>query len=117
MRPIAKPVTKSSAKRIVVAATVAWALLGLASVIPAMFSVMMFDAPGSTSNLPTIALVASLMSFPFACVIALVEAWGSYRREDYSRARCWAGLPLINLTLGGAAVVWILLFQDGKFAG
>jgi hypothetical protein len=97
--------------------TATWALLGALSAIPAMFSVMMFDAPGSTSNAATIALFVSLISFPFVCILAMFESQ-SRRRKGSLRAAClWSCLPVVNLLIGGAALAWITYMQSGRFAG
>ena len=108
---------RGRAKLIVILATVLWVGLGLFSVLPAMFSVMMFDAPGSDANPATWALFASVVSFPFVCGGAVATSWAAFRAGEFAKA-CWcACLPVINLAVGGAASAWITLAQDGKFAG
>lgn len=104
-------------KTIVYGSMLAWTLLGLACAVPAMFSVMMFDAPGSTSSPATVALVAALMSFPFICALTVGNVWHANRTGDVSAAYRWACLPLVNLAVGGAATLWIMLMQAGKFGG
>jgi hypothetical protein len=110
-------VNRKPATFIVFGSLTAWILLGVVSVIPAMFSVMAFDAPGSESNPATMALVASVMSFPFACAIAVARIWRAYRGDEISLACRWACLPLVNVLVAGAAMAWITWFQGGKFAG
>ncbi len=109
--------TSTFANRVVLGSTVLWSLLGVASALPAMFACMMFDAPGSEGQWATWALVAALMSFPFVCIVAVLEARSSRRAGNFSRA-CWcACLPVVNLLVGGAAAAWIELVQGGRLAG
>jgi hypothetical protein len=97
--------------------TLTWALLGALSAIPAMFSAMMFDAPGASGNAATIALFLSLISFPFVCLVAMFESQ-SRRRKGGLRAAClWSCLPVVNLVVGGVALAWITYMQGGRFAG
>ena len=108
---------QSLSKTIVYGSMLAWTLLGLASAVPAMFSVMMFDAPGSTSNPATMALVASLMTFPFICALTVGNVWHAHRTGDLSSAYRWACLPFFNLAVGGAGTLWICLMQGGMLSG
>lgn len=73
----------------------------------AMMSVMMFDAPGSTSNTPLILLFLSIVAFPFACIAAVVSAWiAIVRKRD--RAALWLSLlPLLPVLTGVLAAVWL----------
>lgn len=105
------------AKSLVLGATIAWTPLGVVSILPAMFSVMMFDAPGSEKNLATIALAASLMSLPVVCGIAVAMSWQSLRAASHAVACLWAMLPFVNLFVGGAGLNWIMWMQGGKFNG
>lgn len=104
-------------KLLPIAATVVWGLAGVASAIPAMFSVMLFDAPGSEENPATIALAAAMMGFPVACLIAVTQAWAAYRRDDATRIKLWSSAPLVVVAVGAVAAAWIEWFQGGKLAG
>lgn len=53
---------RDTAKSIVRANTLGWGVLGFLSLVPALFSVMMFDAPGSEKNPATIALALSIVT-------------------------------------------------------
>jgi hypothetical protein len=113
----AQAVTSTAVNRVVLGATVGWSLLGAASALPAMFACMMFDAPGSENRWATWALVGAITSFPIVCIVAILEARASRRAGNFSRA-CWcAGLPLVNLLVGGAAAAWIEIVQGGRLAG
>lgn len=89
--------------------------LGVLSILPALFSVMMLDAPGSESNLATLALVVSLFTFPVACAGATALSWIAYGSGALKMACMWALLPMINLVVGGAGLTWILVVQGGRF--
>jgi hypothetical protein len=97
--------------------TLVWSLLGLLGTIPAMFAVMMFDAPSSETNLATIAAAGSIFTFPLICLFTIVASWAAYSSGAYRRALRLMALPLISLVVGGAAFAWIELMQDGKFTG
>lgn len=104
-------------KAVIGGATVLWVLLGGLGVLPALFSCMMFDAPGSENNWATIALAYSLMSFPFSCFISVAKSRENLRDNGFTVALLWAMLPLVNLGVGGMGFTWISLFQGGKFHG
>jgi hypothetical protein len=95
----------------------AWLVIGALAAIPAMFSVMMFDAPGATENVATYVLAAAVMSFPIACFGAVALARPARLGGRMGRAWLCLALPLVNIVVGGAAAAWISLMQDGRFAG
>lgn len=103
------------AQAIVHIATAVWRPLGVLSVFPALFSVMLFDAPGSEHNLATIALASSLISFPYICWVSVSKSRAALNSEAFSIACLWSLLPLINLAIGSAGLAWISWFQGGKF--
>jgi len=89
-----------------VLATLAWSLLGAASVPVGMMSVMLFDAPGSTEDLRIWAVAGSLWSFPVLCAVSVVGSWVTWfltRRGSSHAGRgrtvriLVAGLPIVSL--------------------
>lgn len=94
-----------------------WGALGLLGAIPAMFAVMMFDAPGSETNLPTIAAAASIFTFPLVCLFTIIASWAAYSSGTSQRALQITALPLINLVVGSGSFAWIEWMQGGKFTG
>jgi hypothetical protein len=102
---------------IVRATWITWGLLGIVAVPPAMFSVMMFDAPGAAENWATIVLAAATLSFPFVCLISVIESRNRLLRDLQANAYWWACLPLVNVVVGGVGLAWISLVQGGKFSG
>ena len=90
-------------------------LLGILGIVPSLFSVMMFDAPGSTENPATIALFLSVASFPFVCCGAIVSTWSLYGagRKAWSCIVIWT--PVLNLIVAGIAIYCLNTFFGGKF--
>ncbi len=91
-------------------------LAALASLIPAMFSVMMFDAPGSTQNIALWVAFFSVLAFPVVAGASLVVAW-----LVFASGRPWPALlcfllPLLPLggVIGG--FMWIEVMQGGQFS-
>lgn len=83
----------------------------------ALFSVMLFDAPGSAGNPATIALFCSLSTFPVVCLLSIVFAWILYRSQWFTVAFWVACLPLVNVIAGAGAMLWLELFCGGRFSG
>ena len=91
-------------------------VVGLISVVPAMMSFMMFDAPGSEKNPTTIILFCSVLTFPAACLLAIVLSWILYACQR-QRTACWAAfLPIANLIVAAIALVWLEVFNHGFFS-
>jgi hypothetical protein len=107
---------RSLAKSFVDDATIVLVFLLIVSAAPAGLSVMMFDAPGSDTP-ATYALAGSLMSFPFACCLAVVMSQRALKVNTPLTACVWVFLPLVNIGVGGAGLAWITLVQGGKFNG
>jgi len=100
-----------------IAASLVWGLAGIAGAVPAMFSVMLFDAPGSESNVATIVFAACMAGFPIACFVAIAQGWAHYRSGRHQSTALCACAPLVVLALGGASYAWIALMQGGKLNG
>lgn len=104
--------------------TLVWAPAAAFGAFLAMFSVFMFDAPGSAENPWTIALAGSLAAFPVLCVASVLAVWPAWlvaRRWGADRARrlLWgavAALPLIAVLVGIVAFVGLNAFCGGNFA-
>ena len=83
--------------------TVIWALAGLVGCIIAAFSVMIFDAPGSTENPAAILYFLSIASFPIVCALAIYRAWVLFSAKNL-RFACWSTLlPLACPSLAAFA--------------
>ena len=96
-----------------VALTVLLIILGVLGCIPAMFTPMMFDDGAALRNPPTIILALSVVTWPLSCLIAIILSW-VLRKQNRASLRSFL-LPLINLIVGAAALLWIMVVQDGQF--
>lgn len=90
---------------------------GALSTLPALFSVMMFDAPGATENPATVTLFVAIASCPIVCYSAIFSAWLFYRENKFGLARIVVLAPLLNLLVGGIALYCLEVFYDGRFNG
>ena len=106
------PVT---AKIIVYGSAVIWAILGLVGIIPAGFSLMMFDGTGSENKLATIGFACAIFGFPASCFAAIFMSLQSLRSQKFTEACYWSCLPFAAFAVGAASLFWILIFQHGKF--
>lgn len=96
---------------------VAWLLLGAISGVLVLFTPLLFDAPGSERNLATIALAVGVVTCPAACLASLNVIWPAIRSGQGAPGWTWALLPLASIVIGGIGMLWILLVQNGRFAG
>lgn len=106
-------------------ATAGWGLSAVASLLPLMFSVMLFDAPGSENNPWLIALAGGLASFPVLCVVSIAASWiiwvvtRNWPAERATTGR-WlrvgaALLPLLSMLVMVIAVVGLQVRCSGDF--
>jgi len=99
-----------------------WAGVGVLSLVPAMFTPMLFDAPGSTENTPTVALALSFVSLPLTCggsAVGLFVLWVLGRDGGFRRwpAIALALLPLLSFAAVVAAWLWIDVASGGRLDG
>ncbi|MFQ3670496.1 MAG: hypothetical protein SNJ84_03450 [Verrucomicrobiia bacterium] len=96
------------------------AMVGLAAVgslLPALFSPMLFDAPGSTQNVALWVVFVSVWAFPLVSGVSVIGAW-----LVFAAGRPWAALlcflaPLVPALGVVGGLVWIEVFHGGQFAG
>jgi hypothetical protein len=108
-------VKPQDANTIRVTVTVLLGILGLAGCLPAMFTPMMFDAPGSERNPATLILALSVATWPLSCLVAIGLSWGFKKRVNVSLLLLL--LPLLNIVGGCVALFLLMAFQGGRFAG
>jgi hypothetical protein len=89
-----------------------WFAVGFASILPALFSFLIFDAPGSTEILPTLLLSWSVKSFPF---IGIGSSLGIRFLKDHVLAVYLSLLPLVNVILFLVALYWLNVSCGGSF--
>jgi hypothetical protein len=109
-------VSQRRAKTCLIVTTIVFSLGAVLSLLPAITSVFLFDAPGSEKNRATIVLFCSALTLPVACVVAVAGSWIFYVMKKF-RAACWfAFLPLVNVACGAAAAIWLEIFNGGRFS-
>lgn len=84
-----------------------WALLGLASIIPATMTAFLFDAPGSISSPLTIALALTAGLLPVCFVAGALLQWVVRVRHAFYI------VPLVDF----AAIVIIVIAMEGFCGG
>jgi hypothetical protein len=95
-----------------IAASVFWLIAALLSSGAAMMSFMMFDAPGSTSSVPTIVLFACVLTLPLFCLAGAILPWLFRSR----RSAKWLFLiPFIDAGAIVAMFGFLQLFCGGNF--
>jgi len=108
---------RNRARNWLIAATVLFAIGGLLSLLPAMMSGMMFDAPGSERNPATIAIFVSVISFPVVCVLSILVSWILYRCGRLEAALLASAAPLVNLLILAVALGCLNWLYGGHFGG
>lgn len=98
-----------------IVATCLWVLAGFAGVVPAMFSAMMFDAPGPSENPATLTLFWSTFTFPLVCLVAVALGWILHLRGKQLPAVLAALAPLLSIAIGTLALLYLIVFNDGRF--
>ncbi|MEY3014011.1 MAG: hypothetical protein RIT45_2746 [Pseudomonadota bacterium] len=110
---------------IAITASVVWTLASMASLLPILFSPMMFDAPGSENNVWLNLSFYSLLSFPVLSVLAVAGSWVVWSKTQHwpaqraSRGR-WIQvgvglLPMISVLLFSLGFLMIEVLCDGSF--
>lgn len=108
---------KTTARNRLIVTTLLFAIGGVLGIFPALFSPMMFDAPGSTQNPFTVALFLSVISFPVVCLLSIVVSWVLYALDRRRAAWLFALIPLIPIVLGALALTGLQLLHGGSFSG
>lgn len=86
----------------------------LVGAMMALFSPMLFDAPGSSSNPPVVLLFVSVVGFIPVCLLGLICAWiaAALRRAQLA---LWLSLmPFVPLITGGIAIAWLQFGSGGQ---
>ena len=78
-------------------------------------SVMLFDAPGSTSSILTILMFLSINSLPLFIFISILTSWGFYNKKNYKSAVMMAFLPLLSIILIAISLFLIEIINNGQF--
>ncbi len=97
--------------------SVVFGTLAVLGIMPALFSPMKFDAPGSQENPATQLLFWTTLTFPLVCAFAIATSWGLFALHAYQSARLIALVPILNSLAWILALVWLEVAYDGKFNG
>jgi hypothetical protein len=81
-------------------------VLGLLGCLPAMMSPMAGDDPRQP-KIPTLLVIFCMATFPIACWVSVGISAVLAARD--ARRACWyvLCLPLVNIVVGGIAIIWI----------
>ena len=86
-------------KSTVLAINVIFLIILIPSILGALMSPMMFDAPGSEKSKKTWTLVCSLASLPLLIIIAQIISWIAYSNQSYDLALKINALPTLDILL------------------
>jgi hypothetical protein len=108
-RSIEKPychqedIPESSARRnlrgFLVFTTFLWITLGVIGLLPALFAIMLFDAPNSYKDLNLVIYFWSVFTFPVICIASILLSWGFYRYRSYYISYGVALMPATNILI------------------
>ncbi|MCU0469069.1 MAG: hypothetical protein MUF58_10730 [Arcicella sp.] len=88
-------------------------LIGLVpSVMGAMMSPMMFDAPGSENSKKTWTLFSCMIALPILIIIAQIISWIAYYKQNYGLALKISLLPTADLLIISFLFIIIGSFTD-----
>lgn len=103
-------------KRTMVGLTILWVVCVVAAVPVALFSMFMFDAPGSDKNPLTIALAASLWSFPVLAAASPLASWIARVAGAARVSKLLMAAPALSIVAVIASWVALELLCGGSFA-
>ncbi len=69
------------------------------SILGAVMSPMMFDAPGSEKSKKTWTLVCALAALPLLIIIAQIISWIAFSNQNYDLALKINALPAVDILL------------------
>ena len=108
--------TKERARKFLIATTVVLCLVGLGGLALAVTSLFLFDAPGSEKNPATILLFVCALTLPVTSILSIAVPWIFYARKHYRAACLLALAPVLNLAGGAGALIWLEIFNGGRFS-
>ncbi|QIE60582.1 hypothetical protein G5B37_13705 [Rasiella rasia] len=97
-------------------ASIVWFLSLFPALFMALFSPMMFDAPGSESSTWTIAAATAMLTYPVVTVLSIVVAWLLFVRKKHKWSLCISLLPIVWIVINILIWVAIEIFCDGSFS-
>lgn len=101
---------KNAEPGIPIAASIAWGVLVWPGLLMAMFTPMMFDAPGSASNPLAWLMVGVVVSFPLLCALSVAGSWMAWRLTRASPSRAGVVAQAVFACLPAAHVLLLVGF-------
>jgi hypothetical protein len=90
---------KRNLRDFLVITTFLWMALGIIGFLPALFSIMLFDAPNSYKDLNLVIYFWSVFTFPIICIASILLSWGFYRYRFYNISCGVTLMPLTNILM------------------
>jgi len=101
---------KSGEPGIPIAASIAWGVLVWPGLVMALFTPMMFDAPGSAANPQAWLMAAVVLSFPFLCAASIAGSWITWRVTHRTASSAGVVVQAVFALLPAAHVLLIACF-------
>ena len=95
--------------------SIVWFLSLFPALFLAMFSPMMFDAPGATSSAWTIAVASALLSYPVVVVLIIILSWVFFAKQKHKAALILSLVPAVWILINIVLWISIEIFCDGSF--
>ncbi|HBR54194.1 MAG TPA: hypothetical protein DEA82_08385 [Flavobacteriaceae bacterium] len=95
--------------------SIVWFLSLFPALFLAMFSPMMFDAPGASDSTLTIAMVTAIVTYPIAVVLMLILSWVFFAKRKHKAAIASSLIPALWILINIVLWVSIEIFCDGSF--
>ena len=108
--------TQKRARKFLIVSTAVLCLVGFGGLALAFTSVFLFDAPGSEKNPATILLFVCALTLPVTSILSIAVPWIVYARKHYRAACLLAFVPVLNLAGGAGALIWLEIFNGGRFS-
>jgi hypothetical protein len=106
--PIEPPPNRSGEPGIPIAASIAWGVLMWPGLIMAMFTPMIFDAPGSASNPQAWLMAGVVVSFPPLCAASVAGSWIAWRLTRAATSRAGIAVQAVFACLPAAHVLLLV---------
>lgn len=95
--------------------SIVWFFSLFPALFMAMFSPMLFDAPGSESSFWTIAISSAMLSYPLVTILSIIFCWVFFVKKKLKASLVVSLAPLV--WIGVNMLLWVCLeiFCDGRF--
>jgi hypothetical protein len=104
------PAPKNAEPGIPIAASIAWGVLVWPGLVMALFTPMMFDAPGSAGSPQAWFMAAVVVTFPLLCGASIAGSWIVWRVTRRGASRASVTLQAVFALLPAAHVLLLVVF-------